>query len=63
MRSSVQMAGSTSEPSGIRATRENRKMAASREWKNMRAPAKKKLPAPRNGVGQCFAEIGLQSGL
>ena len=44
MRSSVQMAGSTIEPSGMRATRENRKMAASRDWKKMRAPAKKKLP-------------------
>lgn len=45
MRSSVQMAGSTREPSGMRATRLNRKMAASSERKNRRAPAKKKLPA------------------
>ncbi len=45
MRSSVQMAGSTREPSGMRATRLNRKIAASSERKNSRAPAKKKLPA------------------
>jgi hypothetical protein len=31
-------------PSGIRATRENRKTAASRERKKVREPAKKKLP-------------------
>lgn len=42
---SVQMAGSTEEPSGMRATRENRKTAASSDRRNRRAPAKKKLPA------------------
>ena len=45
MRSSVQMAGSTCEPSGMRATLEKRKMAASSERKKSRAPAKKKFPA------------------
>ena len=42
--SSVQIAGRTRDPSGIRATRENRKIAASKERKNVRAPAKKKFP-------------------
>jgi hypothetical protein len=32
----------------MRATREKRNMAASRERKNVRAPAKKKLPAVKN---------------
>lgn len=32
-------------PSGMRATRENRKMAASKLLKKVRAPAKKKFPA------------------
>jgi hypothetical protein len=38
------MAGSTVEPSGMRATRLNRKMALSMDRKKVRAPAKKKLP-------------------
>lgn len=29
---------------GISETRENRKMAASKDWKNILAPAKKKFP-------------------
>jgi hypothetical protein len=29
---------------GIWETRENRKIAASKDWKKIRAPAKKKLP-------------------
>lgn len=45
MRSSVRMAGSTRLPSGMQATRANMKMAASRERRNKRAPAKKKFPA------------------
>ena len=45
MRSSVEMTGITELPSGMRATRENRKMAASRLLKKVRAPAKKKFPA------------------
>ena len=49
IRSSVEMAGITAEPSGRRATREKRKMAASRELKKVRAPAKKKLPGGRRG--------------
>lgn len=44
MTSSVTMAGSTVEPSGMRATRLNRKMALSMDRKKVRAPAKKKLP-------------------
>ena len=43
--SSARMAGSTRLPFGIRATRLNKKMAASREPTNRRTPAKKKLPA------------------
>ncbi len=52
MRSSVQMAGSTRDPSGMRATRLNRNIAASNERKNSRAPAKKKLPAHACTPGQ-----------
>ena len=46
MRSSVEMTGMTELPSGIRATREKRNMAASKLLKKVLAPAKKKLPAP-----------------
>lgn len=45
MRSSVEMTGITELPSGMRATREKRKIAASKLLKKVRAPAKKKLPA------------------
>ena len=45
MRSSVEMTGMTELPSGMRATREKRKIAASKLLKKVRAPAKKKLPA------------------
>ena len=45
MRSSVEMTGMTALPWGMRATREKRKMAASRLWKKVLAPPKKKLPA------------------
>jgi hypothetical protein len=41
----------TIEPSGMRATRLNRKIADSRERKKVRAPAKKKLPARVEGAG------------
>jgi hypothetical protein len=51
MRSSVQMAGSTREPSGMCATLLNRKMAASSDLKNSRAPAKKKFPAQADVSG------------
>lgn len=44
MRSSVEMTGMTELPSGIRATRENRNIAASKLLKKVLAPAKKKLP-------------------
>ena len=45
----------------MRATRENRKMAASRDWKKMRAPAKKKLPGPyAAGVHQICARTRIQ---
>ena len=45
MRSSVEMTGMTALPCGMRATLEKRKMAASKLWKKVLAPAKKKLPA------------------
>ena len=45
MRSSVEITGITELPSGIRATLEKRKIAASRLLKKVLAPAKKKLPA------------------
>ena len=45
MRSSVEMTGITELPSGMRATLENRKIAASKLLKKVLAPAKKKLPA------------------
>ena len=45
IRSSVEITGMTELPSGMRATRENRKMAASKLLKKVRAPAKKKFPA------------------
>ncbi len=40
----MQMAGSTRLSIGMCDTREYRKMAASNDWKNIRAPAKKKFP-------------------
>ena len=42
--SSVNTAGTTLDPDGMPATFENRKMAAGKLPKNVRAPAKKKLP-------------------
>lgn len=53
---SVQMAGMTREPSGMRATRLKRKIAASRDRRNTRAPAKKKLPA-----SLCVCFVGTDS--
>jgi hypothetical protein len=40
----VDITGSTRLSAGICDTRENKKIAASNDWKNMRAPAKKKFP-------------------
>jgi hypothetical protein len=40
----VDITGSTRLSAGICDTRENKKIAASKDWKNMRAPAKKKFP-------------------
>lgn len=40
----VQMAGRTRLCVGMCDTREYKKMAASNDWKNIRAPAKKKFP-------------------
>jgi len=40
----VDITGSTRLSLGISETRENKNMAASKDWKNMRAPAKKKFP-------------------
>ena len=45
--SSVLMAGITADPKGRRATLENKNIAASRDLKNVLAPAKKKFPALR----------------
>lgn len=45
IRSSVEMTGITELPCGMRATLEKRKIAASKLWKKVLAPAKKKLPA------------------
>ena len=47
----------TAEPSGSRATRENRKMAASKELKNVRAPAKKKFPAHAQSIGPRYSRM------
>ena len=44
MRSSVQIAGRTIDPSGMRATRVNMNIAASNDLRNVLAPAKKKFP-------------------
>ena len=58
----TQRAGGTSLPSGMRATRLNRKMAASREPTNRRVPAKKKLPAHAaapHPLPDCAAVAGL----
>lgn len=54
--SSARMAGSTRLPSGMRATRLNRKIAASREPTNRRAPAKKKLPASTALLPCCWGQ-------
>jgi hypothetical protein len=43
-RSFVQIAGRTKLSVGMCETREYRKIAASSDWKKMRAPAKKKFP-------------------
>jgi len=40
----VDITGSTRLSAGICDTRENKKIAASNDWKNIRAPAKKKFP-------------------
>jgi len=40
----VHIAGKTKDPSGILATLENKKIAASRDLKKVLAPAKKKFP-------------------
>lgn len=56
-------AGSTREPDGIPATLEKRKIAADREPKKVRAPAKKKLPmeppVKSNGGLDCDCRIPL----
>ena len=43
-RSLVEITGRTRLSGGISETRENKNIAASKDCKNMRAPAKKKLP-------------------
>jgi hypothetical protein len=40
----VDITGRTKLSQGISETRENRKIAASKDWKNILAPAKKKFP-------------------
>jgi hypothetical protein len=40
----VDITGSTRLSAGICDTRENKNIAASKDWKNIRAPAKKKFP-------------------
>lgn len=40
----VDITGRTKLSAGISETRENKKIAASKDWKNKRAPAKKKFP-------------------
>ena len=40
----VKITGRTKLSEGISETRENKNIAASKDWKNMRAPAKKKFP-------------------
>lgn len=40
----VEITGRTRLSDGISETRENKNMAASKDWKNIRAPAKKKFP-------------------
>jgi hypothetical protein len=57
-RSFVQIAGRTKLSVGMCETREYRKIAASSDWKKMRAPAKKKFPmlpfAKRNLSLECL---------
>lgn len=40
----METTGRTRLSAGISETRENKKIAASKDWKNIRAPAKKKFP-------------------
>jgi hypothetical protein len=45
----VDITGRTKLSQGISETRENRKIAASKDWKNILAPAKKKFPMLQEG--------------
>ncbi len=58
MRSSVEMTGMTELPSGMRATLENKKIAASKLLKKVLAPAKKKLPAYTTPGGNRLCLVG-----
>lgn len=46
----VDITGRTKLSQGISETRENRKIAASKDWKNILAPAKKKFPMLQEGI-------------